>query len=336
MPSGKSPTPDPIPVALLGFSAFERRALESYLRVAGYLGARYTQVLDIAEARYVIADADQAGAIELLHELDRSADAVYIGAHSPPAAAAWMMRPIDPAHVLRELDALHVRRDRPGSTAAPARPAAAAPARPTQAEINAAAVVPARRVDDAPSTAPATGRLPAQTLAAKRAAAEARRQAREAALRPAPLRRALLVDSSEADLRLLDRQLQHYDLATDRAGHAGQAIALLSSQAFGFVFLDTDLGGPAGLDGLALCRQIAHHELAVRGPMPALVLVSAHHSPTDQVRAALAGADALLGKPLDLTALDRLLQRHGLRRAADDAVPAAPAEPAPPAPPPTQ
>ncbi len=145
-----------------------------------------------------------------------------------------------------------------------------------------------------------------------------------------------IVDGSEADLRLLDRQLQHYDLATDRAGHAGQAIALLSSQAFGFVFLDTDLGGPAGLDGLALCRQIAHHELAVRGPMPALVLVSAHHSPTDQVRAALAGADALLGKPLDLTALDRLLQRHGLRRAADDAGPAAPAEPAPPAPPPTQ
>jgi len=45
-----------------------------------------------------------------------------------------------------------------------------------------------------------------------------------------------------------------------------------------------------------------------------VVMVSAFHDPVDQVRGTLAGAEAYLGKPLELPALDRLLGRQGLYR----------------------
>ena len=55
-----------IPVALLGFSAFERNALASYFRLAARRNPTYVHVLDVDEARFVVADADQSGVPELL------------------------------------------------------------------------------------------------------------------------------------------------------------------------------------------------------------------------------------------------------------------------------
>src|SRR4249920_1151799 len=104
-----------IPVALLGFSAFERNALASYFRLAARRSPAYVHVLDVDEARFVVADADQSGVPELLQALGRITDAVFVGAQGPEGAASWMMRPIDPVHVLRELDALVAMRDNPGT-----------------------------------------------------------------------------------------------------------------------------------------------------------------------------------------------------------------------------
>ena len=78
----------PIPVALLGFSAFERSALASYFRIAEQRQPRYQHVLDIDEARFIVADADQSGVPDLLQALGRVGDAVFIGAHSP-ARSRW-------------------------------------------------------------------------------------------------------------------------------------------------------------------------------------------------------------------------------------------------------
>ena len=61
----------PIQVAILGFSAFERNALAAHIKIAAARSPAYTVVLAIDDAMFVIADADQAGAIELLRELDR-------------------------------------------------------------------------------------------------------------------------------------------------------------------------------------------------------------------------------------------------------------------------
>ncbi|NRF69531.1 response regulator [Aquincola sp. S2] len=295
----------PIPVALLGFSAFERNALASYFRLAARRSPHYTHVLDIDEARFVVADADQSGVPELLQALGRIPDAVFVGAQGPDGAASWMMRPIDPVHVLRELDALVALRDNPGSGPLPLLAPTPAHARPTT--IGKAVPSPLRRAADEPET-------PVVSPEERRAAAERSRARREAALRPQPLRRALLVDDSELALHFLDRQLQRYGLATEWAHNSGRALELLSTQAFGFVFVDIDLGPHSDLDGLSLCQQIKHRHVHPGGKAPQLAVVSAFHDPVDRVRSTLAGADIHLGKPLDFETLDRWLSQQGLSR----------------------
>lgn len=310
----------PIPVALLGFSAFERNALASYFRLAARRQPCYTHVLDVDEARFVVADADQSGVPELLQALGRITDAVFVGAQGPEGAASWMMRPIDPVHVLRELDALVAMRDNPGTGPLPL----LAPAPPTVSRpITQGKAVPARRAADeeARLAAESEETRPLPTLEERRAAAEAQRRQREAALRPVPLRRALLVDDSELALHFLDRQLKRYGLATEWAHHSNKALELLSHQQYGFVFVDVDLGPHSDMDGLSLCQHIKHRHVHPGGRQPLVAIVSAFHDPVDRVRSTLAGADVHLGKPLDFGALDRWLNQHGLSRGPELPVP---------------
>ncbi|MBI5256692.1 MAG: response regulator [Burkholderiales bacterium] len=291
-----------IPVALLGFSAFERNALASYFRLAARRNPAYTHVLDVDEARFVVADADQSGVPELLQALGRIPDAVFVGAQGPEGAASWMMRPIDPVHVLRELDSLVALRDNPGTGPLPLLAPAPTIARP----VTQGRGVPSRRAADE--------RRPVLTPEQRRAASETARREREAALRPSPLRRALLVDDSELALHFLDRQLKRYGLTTEWAQHSGKALELLSQQPFGFVFVDVDLGPHSDLDGLALCQHIKHRHVHLGGRTPQVAIVSAFHDPVDRVRSTLAGADVHLGKPLDFNQLERWLGQQGLTR----------------------
>ncbi|HET9646499.1 MAG TPA: hypothetical protein VFP68_24770 [Burkholderiaceae bacterium] len=93
------------PVALEGFSDFERAALASYFRLIGDRDPTYEHAPSIDDARFIVADADIPGVVDAVVTAQRAHDTVFIGAQAPEGAMAWMMRPIDPMHVLRELDA---------------------------------------------------------------------------------------------------------------------------------------------------------------------------------------------------------------------------------------
>ena len=314
--------PVPIPVAILGFSAFDRKALASYFQLSGRSLPRYVHVLNADLADLVIADADEAGVLELLQTLGRVQDALFIGALAPPEAAAWMMRPIDQTQVLRELDALMAQRDNPASQPLPL---------PLPSSLGQGALrtigtlelpgLPTRRADD---DAPPPRRHPAQLDPR-----EARRRELEALRRPQVMPRALLVDDSEVALHFLKRQLLAYGVEADLARHSERALDLLTHHAYGLVFLDVDLGPQSRTDGLTLCHQIRYRLHHPGGRAPMVVMVSAFHDPVDQVRGTLAGAEAYLGKPLDLPALDRLLGRQGLYRpmTAADATGQRPSQP---------
>jgi len=298
----------PIPVALLGFTAFERNALASYFRLAPRPAPTYVHVLDVDEARFVVADADQPGVPALLETLGRTQDAVFIGAHGPHDAAAWMLRPIDPAQVLRELDKLVVARDNPSSGPLPLS-TRSVPRSRLREPVTVAGELPARRSDDSPDG------VDAARLAARKAESEARRERRESALRPQVVRRALLVDDSEVALAFLERQLHRHDIAADWAMDSAKALELLSQRPYGIVLLDVDLGERSELDGLALCQTIKRRHVHPNGRPPVVVLVSAFKDPVDRVRGTLAGADGHLGKPLEAGALDKILREHGLASA---------------------
>ncbi len=111
-------------VALLGFGAFERSALVSYLRLSSARGPGYEEATSITTADYLVADADHTGTVDTVLGADRVADTVFIGSLAPDGALAWMMRPIDPLQVIREIDAAVALRETQGRAPATGAPAA--------------------------------------------------------------------------------------------------------------------------------------------------------------------------------------------------------------------
>lgn len=146
-----APPPVAHHVALRGFSPFERRAIESGFRLSSTPGARYLCSPALEDARFIIADADHPGVIHDIVAAGREGDTVFVGAQAPDGALAWTMRPIDPLHLLRQLDAAVALRDTLG-TDVPLQPPHAShvqglPARPAAAPGE---PVPARRASDQP------------------------------------------------------------------------------------------------------------------------------------------------------------------------------------------
>lgn len=107
-------------VSLQGFSEFERSALASFFRLAEARAPAYGQAHSLSDADFIVADADHAAALAAVRGADRMQDTVFVGAHEPPGAAAWLHRPIEPTHIVRQLDLLLEQRlaslDEPAAT----------------------------------------------------------------------------------------------------------------------------------------------------------------------------------------------------------------------------
>lgn len=152
-----------------------------------------------------------------------------------------------------------------------------------------------------------------EALAARRRAQPAETAGAEpplAAPRAAPRFSALLVDDSAIALRYLQVRLQRLGMDCDLAPGSARALELLSQRAYGFVFIDVELGEGSALDGLVLCQHIKRQHRHVSGRMPVLVLVSTHDSELDRARGAFAGCDHYLAKPAEDEALRQLLSQH--------------------------
>ncbi len=291
--------PAPLPVALLGFGTADRMALAAALRQTARRVPAYDSVLGLDDARFVVVDAAQPEALELLRTLGRGADAVLVGGVLPSRAAVIGGPPSpDPAWVLQQLDALLALQAQAALRAPTS--ASALPPMPAESPVLPAAL---------PPTHPPS---PWHQAHDERRRRREQREAEARAVSAAP--RVLLVDDSEIALQFLRRQLEPYGLQFDLARHSDRALDLLGQRAYDMVFLDIDLGDDSRVDGLTLCHQICKRLPAPVGRAPVVVMVSAFHDPVHRVRGTLAGAAACLGKPLDGLALDRLMQQQGHRR----------------------
>lgn len=288
------------PVACAGFSAFERSALASTFRLSIHRQPAYELASTLAEGMFIVADADHPGVVEQVLAAGRAGHTVFIGAYAPRGAGAWMMRPIDPSHVLHELDVLVSRHGMTGGATAGRYSLPVGGARgPVRAALDEG---PGRRATDSGFG----GLYPELRGHDPRARVRQPAAARET-------REALLVDDSELALRLLELKLQRTGLRTRCALNSQQAVRALAQRPVDFIFLDVDLGPESELDGLALCRQIRHLPARPGRGAPVLLMVSAHHDETDRVRASLAGCDGFLGKPLDDGVLRELLGQRGVQ-----------------------
>jgi CheY-like chemotaxis protein len=287
-------------VVLRGFSAFERSALASYFRLSASRSPGYEQVPGLDDADFAVADADQPAIVEELRRHGRLSTCVFVGSQVPPGAMAWTMRPIDPLHVMRELDAIAALHHRPPS-AAPLQAAPTARNGNGHANGNAAAGPhPQRRASD---TQPAD--FDDRPVVPEPSASEHARTAK-----------ALVVGGDEVAKDALEGQLRALGWQPRRASGDAQALELLSGETFDVVIVDVDPSASGEFDGLGLCQRIKREQRDPAGRSPVVILLAAHAAPLDRVRGTVAGCDAYLDRPLDDAELRRTLRRHGLPAAA--------------------
>ena len=268
-------------VALVGFSAFERSALGSFFRLALQRAPAFEQVQEPDLADFLVADADRPRSLQVVQDGDRLRDTVFVGAQAPEGAMAWLRRPIDPVHIVRELDALVERR----------RPAAAEPV------PRAPGAVVDLLLDD-------IGAASASRAAAVLDDPWARRGGTG--------RDVLVVEDSAIARTFLAQRLERLGYHVHLASDGEQAAQMLAYRPYAIVFVDIVLGEPGSIDGLQICRSIKLGAAHPDGPPPAVVIVTGLTGSSDRVRGSLAGCDGYLCKPLDEADLQRQLLLHGL------------------------
>jgi two-component system cell cycle response regulator len=273
-----APPVDSFSVAIEGFSAFERQSLTSFFRLAAQRSPAYRQVEEAGLSDFLIADADHAPSLAAVQRGQREGDTVFIGAQPPAGAVAWLARPIEPVHVLRELDLL----------------------------VDARLALPSDRVPldvDIDEAGPSSGPgamdllLPESRITRSASPPERRTFPRHGRTRGGAGRQVLVVEDSAVALQFLRQRLRKlgYRVETVTSGEA--ALELLERRSFPLAFVDINLGPPGSVDGLRVCQTIKQRA-QVAGSACAVILTTGLDGASDRVRGSLAGADAYLVKPL--------------------------------------
>ncbi|HEY0855918.1 MAG TPA: response regulator [Albitalea sp.] len=249
-------------VALQGFSEFERGALSSFFRLAAVRTPAYVQVPRLDRSDFVIADADHGASLQAVLSAGRTHDTIFVGAQAPEGAMAWLPRPIDPMHIVRELDSLvEQRNSSPGELHAALAPRGGAGGGFADSGIEPSAL---GGIASAGASGPDV----------------------------------LVAEDSAIARRFLQLRLQQLGYRVHLAHDGDAAMALLAQQHFALVFLDVLLGPPGSLDGLAICQRLKHHPDFAGERAPKVILVTGLGSEVDRVRGSLAGCDAYLTKPI--------------------------------------
>lgn len=186
-------------------------------------------------------------------------------------------------------------------------PPAAVPATPPQARP---AAPPAEKAP-AEKAAPRTSED--KRDARKAAARTAARRARLANVHTDPgrlesMRDVLVLDADDNASAHITELLEMFGFRVHRARDIAQAADVLSRRPLVAAFLNIALNGADQGDGLALLQTIHDLPRLVGHPTPAVLIVADELRPADRVRAALAGIDAPLIKPVTRGDVARALE----------------------------
>jgi len=149
--------------------------------------------------------------------------------------------------------------------------------------------------------------------AKKTAARAAARRARLSQMHTDPgklesMRDVLVLDADDNASAHITELLEMFGFRVHRARNIAQAADVLSRRPLAAAFLDIALNGADEGDGLALLQTIHDLPRLVGHPTPATLIVTEALRPADRVRAALAGIDAPLIKPVTRGDVARALE----------------------------
>jgi CheY-like chemotaxis protein len=260
-------------VCIQGFTPFECSTFESFFRLAARRAPSYQVVTDIAQADIVIADADRPASLDAVARAGKLPRTLTIGATAVPGSAAGASRPINMMALLRMLDELTSNNSlwsqRGDKEAAPTQAASIGAPRAGGGPSPTALVTAPIREADGPMPGADTSR---------------------------DADRILLVDDSDVALRFMQMRLHRLRFQVSLASSGDQALRMLDTERYAFVFLDVMM---AGMDGFETCKRIKRKHYADQVKPPHVVMLTSKGSPIDKLRGAIARCDAYLVKPLN-------------------------------------
>jgi CheY-like chemotaxis protein len=115
----------------------------------------------------------------------------------------------------------------------------------------------------------------------------------------------LLVDDSDIALKYLNHRINHYGYEADTAKSGEDALIMLESYDYKFVFLDVMM---PGLDGYKTCKAIKSKKSRLSSA-PIVVMLTSRGGAIDKIRGSMAGCDAYLTKPLNEKRLSDVLTK---------------------------
>lgn len=288
-------------IVLLGFAPFERASFESFFRLVGDRTPLYQICEDLTQCDAVLVNADSDAAVAAVSQRGRLGRALMLGSTRRPAAAQQLARPINLLLLLRALDRLVQGAPTPCSSVQRVL---------ADMALVAAGGEPQLEAEDAVPQADPT------TLSGDLHMADLGLQAQRTRLD-----HVLVVDDSDIALRFMVAHLSRFGFQVHLARSGAQAIERVSRRHFEFVFLEVAL---EGLDGFHTCKAIKRASYPDGRPAPTVVLLGTQVSEVDRLRAAMAGCDALLHRPLREAELlkvigDREVELHAFANTAQGA-----------------
>ena len=324
----------------IGFSSFEKSTIETFFRLAGRRAPHWGLTTRSNDARVVLFNATSQQDIESFRSLVASWQKVII-VGSSDYGTGWpvLNRPIKLTSILGMLDDITKNIVSELPVAIPEKKAAdAAFSTYVPAITSLAANTPASEFDKPRMTdvfasitskvEPAAVPQPSQAMvkpaeAVKTASvplneapsfvasainveqmANANIDKRQAA--SSVLGRVLLVDDSDIALKYMQNRLRHFGYECELVHSGEEALAMVATHNYQFVFLDVMM---AGLDGYQTCKAIKNNK-ARRGPAPVVVMLTSKGGTIDKIRGSMAGCDAYLTKPLNDKKLALVLTKY--------------------------
>jgi len=277
----------PFGVLALGFSAFEKSMMESFFRIAAQRPPGWRLTESAPDAAVVLLSAATRQEFEACRDHVLPGQRVIIIGNSD-FGSGWLNlpRPIRMMVTLTKMAELLTQTD-------------------TDTDV-ANAPVAVHMHGRGPAPAPVSTTAPAIQPAAIQAQGEvALPRTGHKKVAPPPSGLVLVVDDSDLALKFMQSRLSQLGYTGQLARSGEEALAMVASYDFKFVFLDVMM---SGLDGYQTCRAIKQYK-SRNGTAPVVVMLTSRGGTIDKIRGTMAGSDAYLTKPLNEKLLAAVLTK---------------------------
>jgi two-component system, cell cycle response regulator len=298
----------------IGFSSYEKSTIETFFRLAGRRTPHWGLTARSSEARVILFNATSQQDIEAFRSLVASWQKVIIvGSSDYGTGWAVLPRPIKLTAILGLLDTIAKESEpkavvnAPDLTVVTPKPSATDVFANVTAKVKKPAPVPVvvavetERVVQIPALVP-MDEAPSFVTSSQTGVELGNFHVGSV---NKTIGTVLIVDDSDIALKYMQNRLRHFGYESDMARSGDEALAMVASKSYQFVFLDVMM---QGLDGYQTCRSIKNNK-ARRGPPPVVVMLTSRGGTIDKIRGTMAGCDAYMTKPLNEKQLTTVLAK---------------------------